>query len=291
MTPKYSREKTPKINVVGSVNLDLVATVERLPGTGETVSGLTLERFPGGKGANQALAAHRLGADVSFFACVGDDNIADEALSILKDEGVELDYCKRSSDEPTGQALIAVSLEGENQIVVIPGANSINFLNQDFHLPTADALICQLEIPIETVEIVSSNFSGFFCINLAPAVEISARLMSRADLIVVNETEAAFYGNIIHQRQGHTAITYGPKKAKLFLDGKIIAKTTPPKVKSIDTTGAGDAFTAALTVALTKNQLPENALKYACTAGALATMIKGAQTSLPTEETVLASLG
>jgi len=291
MTPKYSREKTPKINVVGSVNLDLVATVERLPGTGETVSGLTLERFPGGKGANQALAAHRLGADVSFFACVGDDNIADEALSILKDEGVKLDYCKRSSDEPTGQALIAVSLEGENQIVVIPGANSINFLNQDFHLPTADALMCQLEIPIETVEIVSSNFSGFFCINLAPAVEISARLMSRADLIVVNETEAAFYGNIIHQRQGYTAITYGPKKAKLFLDGKIIAKTTPPKVKPIDTTGAGDTFTAALTVALTKNQPPENALKYACTAGALATMIKGAQTSLPTEETVLASLG
>ena len=90
MTPKYSREKTPKINVVGSVNLDLVATVERLPGIGETVSGLTLERFPGGKGANQALAAHRLGADVSFFACVGDDNIADEALSILKDEGVKI---------------------------------------------------------------------------------------------------------------------------------------------------------------------------------------------------------
>jgi ribokinase len=290
MTSKYSREKPPKINVVGSVNLDLVATVERLPGTGETVSGLTLERFPGGKGANQALAAHRLGADVSFFACVGDDNIADEALSILKDEGVKLDYCKRSSDEPTGQALIAVSLEGENQIVVIPGANSINFLNRDFHLPTADALICQLEIPIEMVEIVSSDFSGFFCINLAPAVEISARLMSRADLIVVNETEAAFYGNIIHQRQGYTAITYGPKKAELFLDGEVIAKKTPPKVKPIDTTGAGDAFTAALTVALTKNQSPENALKYACTAGALATMIKGAQTSLPTEETVLASL-
>ena len=266
--------------MVGSVNLDLVASVSRLPVAGETVSGAELNRHPGGKGANQALAAKRLGADVSIVARVGDDAAADEALALLQSGGVNLAACGRDTDAATGIALIAVTPSGENQIVVAPGAN--RRLRPDMlDLPAADALICQLEIPIETLLHASRVFDGFFCINLAPALEVPAELMQRADLVVVNQTEAAYYGNALAVCDGLLATTYGADGAVLKKSGEILAEAKPPQIDAVDATGAGDAFTAAMTIAIVEGQEPDAALRFACAAGAAAAMKAGAQPSLP----------
>lgn len=271
---------SPSIVVVGSVNLDLAATVSRLPVAGETVTGAELRRFPGGKGANQALAAKRLGAEVSIVARVGDDAHADEALELLKSGGVDLSACGRDADAPTGIALIAVGPVGENQIVVAPGANR-RLRPEMLELPTADALICQLEVPLDTLVYASKVFEGFFCINLAPAVDVPLELVQRADLVVVNETEAAWFGDALAVCDGLLAITYGSNGAVLKRAGETLAEAKPPLVFAVDATGAGDAFTAALTVAIVEGQEPAEALRFACAAGAAAASKAGAQPSLP----------
>ena len=270
----------PSIVVVGSVNLDLVASVSRLPIAGETVTGAELQRFPGGKGANQALAAKRLGADVSIVARVGDDTAADEALALLRAGKVDLSACVKDTEAPTGIALIAVAPSGENQIVVAPGAN--RQLRPDMlDLPSADALICQLEVPIDTLIHASMVFEGFFCINLAPALDVPLDLIQRADLIVVNETEADYFGDALAVCNGLLAITYGSDGAVLKKMGETLAKAKPPPVDAVDATGAGDTFTAALTVAIVEGQEPAAALRFACAAGAAAATKAGAQPSLP----------
>jgi len=273
------------IAVVGSVNLDLAASVSRLPVAGETVTGATLNRFPGGKGANQALAARRLGAEVALHARVGADAAAGEALALLEAGGVDLSCCSADPQESTGIALIAVAPTGENQIVVAPGANC-SLLPDTVSLPVADALIGQLEVPVDTLVAVTSQFGGFVCLNLAPAREVPNALIERADLLVVNETEAGFYGNAIHAGRGLVAITRGRSGAALYRGGERLASATPPEVASIDATGAGDTFTAALTLALVERQPLQEALEFACVAGALATTRQGAQPSLPTRNEV-----
>lgn len=270
----------PSIVVIGSVNLDLAASVSRLPVAGETVTGAELQRFPGGKGANQALAAQRLGADVSIVARVGDDAAADEALALLISGDVDLSRCMRDGEAPTGIALIAVSPAGENQIVVAPGANR-QLRPQHLELPAADALICQLEVPVETLSHAAKIFEGFFCINLAPALEVPLDLIRRADLVVVNETEADWFGDALAECDGLLAITYGSNGAVLKNAGNTIAEARPPRIDAVDATGAGDAFTAALTVALVEGQEPVDALRFACAAGAAAATKAGAQPSLP----------
>lgn len=277
--------RNPSVAVVGSVNLDIIATAVQLPVAGETVTDATLSRSPGGKGANQALAAARLGADVGLIACVGDDAYADEALALLRQGGVDLSRCQVCDDQPTGVALIAVSESGENQIVVAPGANrSLKF--ESGTAIEADAVVCQLEVPVGVLEVVSREYEGFFAINLAPARTVPAGLTDRADLIVVNETEAAFYGEAIRGRKGYVAITLGSRGAELFLDGEQVASQAPPPVRPVDTTGAGDTFTAALCVAIVEGMSPDDALRFACTAGALATTVSGAQPSLPSRKDV-----
>ncbi len=279
----------PSIVVVGSVNLDMAASVSRLPVPGETITGAELQRFPGGKGANQALAAKRLGADVSIVARVGDDAAADEALAMLKAGDVDLSACVRDAAAHTGIALIAVNPSGENQIVVAPGAN--RHLRPDMiELPAADALICQLEVPVETLVHISKVFEGFFCINLAPALDVPVELIQRAELVVVNETEAAYFGDVLAVCDGLLAITYGSKGAVLQSAGETIAEARPPQVRAVDTTGAGDAFTAALTVAIIEGQEPADALRFACAAGAAAATRAGAQPSLPFRKEVEALL-
>lgn len=270
----------PSIVVVGSVNLDLAASVSRLPVAGETVTGAELQRFPGGKGANQALAAKRLGADVSIVARVGDDAAADEALALLSSGEVELAACGRDTDAPTGIALIAVAPSGENQIVVAPGANR-RLRPEMLDLPTADALICQLEVPVDTLLHAAKLFEGFFCINLAPALDVPLDLIQRADLVVVNETEAAYFGDSLAACDGLLATTYGSEGAVLKKGGETLAESKPPPVDAVDTTGAGDTFTAALTVAIVEGQEPAAALRFACAAGAAAATRAGAQPSLP----------
>ena len=274
-----------KIIVIGSVNLDLSASVSRLPAPGETVTGAVLSRFPGGKGANQALAAKRLGADVRLVARVGTDAAADEALALLRAGGMDLTDCVADSDAPTGVALISVAPSGENHIVVAPGANCAVDVTS-LQLGRADALICQLEVPASAIARAASEFDGFFCTNLAPAKEIDVSILQRADLVVVNETESAWYGDSLKACHGMIATTYGSKGAELSRDGKVIARTEPPRVDAVDTVGAGDTFTAALTVALVEGREPADALRFACAAGALATTRAGAQPSLPMREEV-----
>jgi len=276
----------PSIVVVGSVNLDIVASADRLPAAGETVTGAELCQYPGGKGANQALAAQRLGADVRFVACVGKDAAADEALVLLRDGGVDLEQVVAVDDAATGVALIAVAASGENQIVVAPGANR-SLTPESLVIPDADALLCQLEVPIETIVRAAADFDGFFCANLAPAMQLDVSVLQRADLIVVNESEAKWYGNSLSACSGMIATTYGADGAVLHRDGEMIAEAKPPVVDVVDTTAAGDTFTAALTVAFVEGQSPQQALDFACAAGAAATMKAGAQPSLPMRDDVI----
>jgi len=278
----------PSIVVVGSVNLDIVAAADRLPAAGETVTGATLGRYPGGKGANQALAAQRLGASVSLVACVGRDAEAEAALVLLREGGVDLSASVFHETAATGVALIAVSAGGENQIVVAPGANR---LLGPVELPPADALICQLEVPTETLAAVTRSFPGSVCINLAPATDVPVSLLARADLIVVNETEAAWYGDRLHAHGNLVVTTLGARGARICRDGEPVAEACAPAVTSVDSTGAGDAFTAALVVAVAEGQPLEAALAFACAAGAAATMIAGAQPSLPYRADVERLLG
>jgi ribokinase len=238
---------TPLITVVGSINLDFVAIAEKLPAPGETVVNAVLERHPGGKGANQALAARRLGAEVRMIGCVGDDPFAVEALRLLRDEEVDTGGCRIDPIQATGVALIAVSRDGENQIVVASGANAAF---RPEHLPPAieGALLCQLEIPQETIAAAMERTAGFVVLNLAPAAKVPDAWLARADLIVVNELESVFYGPALQAGHALVAVTQGSKLASLYRGGELIASQEPPKVEALDTTGAGDCFVAAPTL-------------------------------------------
>ena len=277
------------IVVVGSINLDFVAVAPALPAPGETVTGATLARHPGGKGANQALAAEKLGAEVCLIGRVGQDGMADEALSLLEEFGVDLSGVETDVAAPTGVALIAVDPSGENQIVVAAGANHMVTPEQ---LPARIEcpLIVQLELPIETVEAAVGRAVGFVCANLAPAAPVSEMLLRRADLIVVNEIEAAFYGDLLHHGGGRVVITEGARGAVMYHRGVKMAWATPPKITAVDATGAGDAFVGAIAVALLEGMEPAEALRFACAAGAVAATRAGAQPSLPTRDEVEAML-
>jgi ribokinase len=277
------------ITVVGSINLDFVASAPSLPAPGETVTGATLARHPGGKGANQALAAEKLGAEVSLIGRVGDDGMAGEALALLEDFGVDLAGVETDIAAPTGVALIAVDPTGENQIVVAAGANH-KVTPEQLPARIETPLIVQLELPIETVEAAVGRATGFVCANLAPAAPVSEALLRRADLIVVNEVEAAFYGQLLHHGGGRVVITQGAKGAEMYHRGVKMAWATPPSIVAVDATGAGDAFVGAITVALLEAMEPAEALRFACAAGAFAATRPGAQPSLPTRAEVEALL-
>lgn len=268
-----------KITVVGSINLDLVAAAPALPAPGETVTGAVLSRHPGGKGANQALAAQRLGAQVALIARVGDDEMAAAATALMRAHGVDLSGVETDPAAPTGVALITVDPTGENQITVAAGANHAV---RPEHLPARieTPLIVQLELPIDTVEAAVGRAADFVCANLAPAAPVSEAMMRRADLIVVNETEAAFYGEALHAGGGVVVVTKGARGAVMLRHGVEIAWATPPRVTAVDAVGAGDAFVGAITVALLEGMTPDVALNFACAAGALAATRPGAQPSL-----------
>jgi ribokinase len=252
------------LTVVGSINLDLVARVPLLPRPGETLSATAFERFPGGKGANQAVAAARLGARVTMVGAVGDDGLADEALAGLRDAGVELRVERRAT---TGIALILVADDGENQIVVVPGANA-----EVTPTSPGGAVLCQLEVPDSVVLAAAAN-AEFFALNAAPARAIDVE----PDLLIVNqlEHETISRGRLV-------AVTYGADGAALFENGAEVARANSPRVDAADGTAAGDAFAACLVVSLLEGRPRDEALQRACKAGALAASRLGAQPSLPT---------
>jgi ribokinase len=275
----------PSIAVVGSINLDLVARCERLPEPGETIQATTFERVPGGKGANQAVAAARLGAAVRMIGCVGNDDFAEEALAGLLAAGVELDI--RKVNAPTGVALVVVDESGETQITVVPGANAA--LEPDHvHVENGEAVLCQLEVPVEAVAAAAERCEGFFCLNAAPARPVPAAVLRRADAVVVNRHEAGGLDPVACD--GLMVVTEGAEGAVLLERGQEVARARPPCILAVDGTAAGDAFCAALVVSFLEGRARDEALRRACIAGALAASRPGAQPSLPTAAEVDAAL-
>ena len=257
-----------RITVVGSANIDLVARCERLPRPGETVTDAVFERVAGGKGANQAVAAMRMGASVRFVGRIGRDDLS---LRSLVREGVDCSGVVRDEGE-SGVALILVDGAGENVIVVAPGANR-RLAAPDVEVGDADAVICQLEIPGEAVAAAAAG-ARFFCLNAAPA---RGPLELAPDLLVVNSYEydvVGYYGGLV-------ALTLGADGAALLEGGREVARARPPRVRAVDGTAAGDAFCAALVVSLLEGRERQAALSRACAAGALAAARPGAQPSLP----------
>lgn len=270
-----------RIGVVGSVNLDMVATAPRLPRPGETVTDASFSVHPGGKGANQALAARRLGADVSLIARVGTDANSGPALELLRRDGVDLDRSFRDREHSTGVALIVVDEAGENQITVAPGANR-HLQPEDLDLGGFDAVVAQLEVPTDTVVSAATRSDHLFVLNAAPVRHLPSELIDACDVIIVNEGEHAALGDLLRDSEAIVITTLGPRGARAQRGAEEIGFASAPKVNAIDTVGAGDAFTAAVTVALSEGRDIGDALTWACAAGALAATRRGAQPSLPT---------
>jgi ribokinase len=267
----------PELTVVGSVNLDLVARCERLPRPGETLTDATFARHAGGKGANQAVAAARLGAQVRFVGAVGEDDFADGALAGLREAGVATELQRGAA---TGVALILVDGGGENVIVVAPGANA------ELREPQAEgAVLCQLEIPVDAVAAAAAGAERFF-LNAAPARALPAELVRAAELVVVNRYEL----EALPEPPRLAALTLGAEGAVLLEDGSEVLRAAAPRVEAVDGTAAGDAFTACLVVSLLEGRDREAALRRACAAGAIAASREGAQPSLPTAGEVDAML-
>jgi ribokinase len=264
----------PELTVVGSINLDLVASAERLPRPGETITGAAFARYPGGKGANQAVAAARMGAEVRMMGSVGQDPAAEEATAGLRGAGVELEL--QQSSDPTGVALITVDVDGETTIVVAPGANT-----RLTGRPVDGAVLCQLEIPDEPV-LAAAREASFFCLNAAPARPIDVE----PDLLVVNRYEYE-----VNSRGTLVALTLGAEGAVLLENGEEVARAEPPPVEPVDGTAAGDAFTACLVVSHLEGRDWDEALRRACAAGAISASRPGAQPSLPTADEVDEILG
>ena len=312
------------ILTVGSLNMDEVVQVERLPVMGETLLGAgSLRLVPGGKGANQAVAMTRLHASVSMAGRVGRDPFGEHLLAALKNDGVDTSLVVVDEHEASGVAFIFLSPAGDNAIVVASGANmrvgeDLAQMERIFAaLPNAGALVLQLEIPLETVKrlIAAGHQAGVpMVLNLAPAQALPLEILRQVEVLVVNETEASFVrdtlagapkpGPVIQSlaeaellalslhRQGiaRVVITLGAQGAVLAVQGNTV-HVAPPPVQVVDTTAAGDCFTGAFTVALTEGQSPEQALRFAVYASTLKVTKFGAQSGLPARAEVEALLG
>jgi ribokinase len=279
MTGRHDKadENAVGLTVVGSVNLDLVARSERLPRVGETLTDATFARYPGGKGANQAVVAARLGASVRFVGAVGADDFAEAALAGMREAGVALEL---GQGDTTGVAVILVDDQGENVIVVAPGANL-----QVGPVESGGSVLSQLEVSDETVASAAEGAERFF-LNAAPARPVPASVVRAAELVVVNRYEL----DSLPETPALLALTLGEEGAVLIEGGQEVARAAAPRVRALDGTAAGDAFTACLVVSLLEERDREEALRRACAAGAIAASRPGGQPSLPTATEVDAML-
>lgn len=283
--------------VVGSANLDLVARTPRLPKPGETVTGSNYFEFCGGKGANQAIAASRAGARTAFIGALGNDHAGETLLAAFKNDNVDISAVRVVS-APTGRALIGVSDDGENSIIVIPGANhaiTIDDLEMNAEIiASAKVLLCQLEVPLEVVqrafELAGEN--SLRILNPAPAQSLSKDLLQLVDVITPNEHEMMLLGGpqgLLKHGVKTIIVTQGARGA-LMIAKNGETQIPPFKVDPIDSTGAGDAFCGMLAARLAIGEPIQNALKAAVVSGALATLIEGAVPSLPIWNIVLNKL-
>lgn len=272
---------TPRIAVVGSINADLVVQMPKLPGRGETVSSAEPAWFPGGKGANQAVAAARMGGNVSMFGAIGADEPGQMCLSALKQSGVNVDAVVKVSS-PTSTALVMVEHSGENQIVVADGANQYASFDAA-QISAADAVLVQFEIPESVIVEVGKAAKGIFFVNAAPVRELSDELAGLIDVLIVNEHEFAQLGE---PKSGLVIVTAGSKEVVAYQNGEVVAKSQPPKVEALDTVGAGDTFVGAFVVAYASGKTIPDSLDLACAASALSTLKLGAQSGMPTASEV-----
>lgn len=294
------------VAVVGSANLDIVVPVPRHPVAGETVLGGDHQRISGGKGANQAVAAARLGRRVAFVGCVGADAAGSELMGALAGDGVDTSLVRVVEDAPSGIALISVGPDGDNSIVVSPGANArvdeVDIERAAGLLEQATVTLLQLEIPPETVTVAAEAAGGIVILNPAPAQALTSRLLESVDLLVPNETELALltdsplatdFDEIVDQARllpaARTVVTIGAQGA-IIVDESDMRHQPAPAVTPIDTTAAGDSFCGALADVLAEGGTLEDAVAWGVMVGAATTLKLGAQSSLPTAADVATRL-
>ena len=294
--------KLNKILVAGSSNTDMVIRTKKFPKPGETILGGKFFMNPGGKGANQAVAAARLGGSVTFVGKIGDDIFGKQAVQLLEDEGINVGNVVSDPDTPSGVAMITVDENGENSIVVAPGSNGTlnhaDIKSAEYDIINADIILMQLEIPVETVFYIACmgyKNNKTVILNPAPAAELSEELLSNVTIITPNESEAELLTGIkvvdensalkaaksLNERGVETVIiTVGAGGAFVCAEG-IVKKIPAPKVKAVDTTAAGDTFNGALAVALAEKRELAEAVEFANKAASLSVTKIGAQTSIP----------
>lgn len=290
------------IVVIGSSNTDMVVKAAKFPHPGETIMGGEFFMFSGGKGANQAVAAARVGGTVSLIAVTGDDIFGQRAVSELQKESIDCTYIARNSNKASGVALIIVDEKGENEIVVAPGANESlleeNIKTADAYLHDAAILLLQLEIPLSTVVFAAKRgklLGKKIVLNPAPARKLPDELLSCLYLITPNETEAEILTGIkvinretaveaadilLHKGVKNVIITMGAAGA-LLKNENLEIQIPSPKVIAVDTTAAGDVFNGVLVVELAAGKEWEEAISTACLAASIAVTRMGAQASMP----------
>ncbi|MDX6250376.1 MAG: ribokinase [Kribbellaceae bacterium] len=276
--------------VVGSANVDLVLPVQRIPRPGETVLSTGLTRGPGGKGANQAVAAARAGAVTAFVASLGADDSGELLRAALGDAGVDLSLVS-TTDTPTGTAIITVAADGENAITVAPSANAELKLSGEAleALREAKVVLAQLEIPFETVQ-AAAEASSYFILNAAPAAELPDELLAQVDLLVVNETEAEAIGGSLLDRVPAAVVTLGSEGALILSRDAAEIRIPGVSVEVVDTTAAGDTFCGVLAATLaatsTTGRDLTNAVRRANVAASLSVQAAGAIPSVPHGEVI-----
>ncbi len=294
--------------LVGSANMDLVIRAPRFPEPGETLTGSTFQTFPGGKGANQACAAAKLGSRVKLVAKLGSDAFGDSLMGSLTECGVICSSIYRDTDVSTGVALITVDDSGQNTIVVSPGTNALlsaEEVDQAFGGSPGKVVLSQLEIPLETVIAAAQNAAeSVFILNPAPARQLPDDLVKLVDVITPNETEAHSLTGILPtdhascQAAAEALLSRGAKHIIITLGGRGCYYAGPNghrhfpafPVQPIDTTAAGDAFSGALAMGLARGWSMESAIQFAAVAAALSTTKMGAASSMPTFSEVEAAL-
>ena len=287
------------IAVVGSVNRDLIVMTDALPEPGETVLGSDHVEAPGGKGANQAVAAARLGSEVAFVGRVGDDDAGRTLAAAFATEGIDIEHLAVSEQAPTGLAVITVDAEGENTIVVSQGANGLvgvaDVAAARNLLDSASATLLQLEIPIATVIDAAAAAAGTVILNAAPAQALPDALLEVVDVLVVNGPELEAITGFARPEAARqlpvqaTVVTLGAEGAAL-VSGDDVTPFPAPRVQVVDATGAGDAFCGALAAAIDAGLKVEEAMSRAVAAGSLATTAVGARSAMPTPAELEAAL-
>ena len=296
-----------KICVIGSINMDLVVNVDEMPKKGQTLIGSNFKEVPGGKGANQAVAASRLGANVCMVGKVGSDGFGQNLLNQLKNNNVDTKYIQ-IEEGASGVALITVDKNAENAIVVSPGAN-FKLAQKDIDncidaIKESNVVVIQLETPIDTIKYAlekSKELGKFTILNPAPAVKLGDDIIKNVDLLTPNETELEILSGVsinneddilkaaqvmLEKGVKKLIVTLG-SKGSLYIDKENKKFKKSYKVDAIDTTAAGDSYTGAIAVSLSQGKNVEDAIDFASKVGALCVTKEGAQTSLPTIEEVL----